>query len=210
MITDGQGYATTTFLKTTPDEWAVDQLKERYGHVLTSTDPTGSPPRLAYDQLKDERKALGSWFDESGKLSPLLQSAFLTNRFHGPIGNGFGWDFRPSGEPEGRMLLFKGALIAATRAALVVPEDQRSRGSIHLGGIATMVRGAYTERAALHTWKGDVQSKLDGAELSRRWVSFQTFSFLARLNADYEWAWDVSKCRKVFGPVDESTRWKLD
>ena len=133
----------------------------------------------------------------------MLQSAFMVNKLHGPIGDGLGWDFRPNGDPEPRMLLFKGTLISVTRSAALIAENQRNRGSMQFGGLSTLVRSAYVERATLHTWRGDEALKIDGAEMSRRWVAHMTYTFLLRLGAEREWAWDASKCRKVFGPVDE-------
>jgi len=203
LVSDGQGHIDAGFAATSPEEWAHAQMRLRYGHALLDEDDAYSFPRQCFDSLVAERKALSSWFDDCGRLSPLLQSAFLLNRFSGPVGDGIGWDFRPNGDPEPRMLLFKGTLIAVTRSSALIPAEQRNRGNMQFGGLATMVRSAYTERAALHTWRGDDTSGIDPADMSRRWVSHMTYTFLLRIGAEREWAWDASKCRKVFGPVDE-------
>ena len=201
LVTDGQGYATKTFLETTPTEWADAQMKVRYGHTVLDTDGAYTFARLCYDQLVEERKSLSSWFDDSGKLNPTLQSAFMSNKLHGAIGDGIGWDFKPNGDPEHRMTIFKGTLVAASRSADLIPQERRNRGNMQFGGLATMIRSAYTERAALHTWRGD--EDLSGADMSRRWVAHMTFVFLLRLGAERTWAWDASRSRTVFGPVEE-------
>lgn len=196
------------FESTTPEEWARRHMLLRYNQVYTDDDPPGSFPHQCFEKLKEERSALDSWFDEHKKFSPTLQSVFMINRLSGPIDDGIGWDFKSDRTPEQRMLVFKGTLLAAWRsAALIAPKDRVS-GNMQLAGLATLIRSAYLERAKMHSWRGfenkNEQRKYDGVAMSMRWVAYQTFLFLIKLSTPHKWAWEISGCYKIFGPIDET------
>lgn len=215
LITDGTGHATTEFLAKFPEEWAREHIQRRYGAAPpTEDDPDGHIVRLCFNFLVEEYRALRSWFTDDGKLSNLLQGRFL-DQMSGPIGAGIGWDFKPNGDPEPRMLQFKGTLISCARSAELIPPHQRNSGAIQLGGIVRLVRGAYTARAELHNWKSQMRMEkdeegrqrevvvVDGERLAQRWVAFRTHTFMIGLGADPMWSWDASRCRQIFGSVDE-------
>lgn len=210
LITDGRGYATQEFLAISPDKWADTQMGLRYGQTKLETDPIDHFTTLCWDYLRSEYRALRSWFQDDGKLSPLLQSKFLATKLSGPLGNGIGWDFKPNGDPEPRMLLFKGTLISAQRSAELLPKESRNSGNMQFGGIVKIVRSAFTSRAELHSWRaqttladGTDKVQYSGADMSRRWVSFRTYTFLVNVGADPVWAWEASRCKALFGPIDE-------
>jgi len=210
LITDGKGFATKEFLVISLEQWANTQMGQRYGQTHLETDDNTNFATLCWRYLKEEYRALRSWFQDDGKLSPLLQSKFLSTKLSGPLGNGIGWDFKPNGDPEPRMLQFKGTLISARRSAELIPQENRNSGNMQFGGIVKIVRSAYTARSELHSWRpvilvneGKEKVQYSGADMSRRWVSFRTYTFLIDVGADPVWAWEASRCRALFGPVDE-------
>jgi hypothetical protein len=205
LVTDGLGHATTDFLTLSPAEWADRQMALRYSQSKLPGDEPGDFPYLCWDHLAQEYLAIRTWFDAGGKLNPMLQSASMSNRLSGPIGDGIGWDWKTSGDPDVRMMLFKGPLIAAWRAGSMIPKRDRNSGNMQLGGLATIVRGAYTERAKIHRWSDTASEDgaIKGDLMSRRWVAFRTYTFLMNLCADPKWSWEVSKCKSVFGPIEE-------
>jgi hypothetical protein len=206
LITDGRDYATKEFLTLSPETWASEHMASRYGHTHLPTDHEDSFANLCFEFLKEEYRSLRSWFTDDGKFSPLLQSKFMTTRLSGPVGNGIGWDFMPNGDPEPRMLQFKGTLISAQRSAELIPPASRNSGNMQFGGIVKIVRSAYTARAELHSWRqqsSDNGLKCSGAEMSRRWVAFRTYTFLITMGAEPVWAWEASRCKAIFGMVDE-------
>jgi hypothetical protein len=207
LIATPDGAILPSFACKSPDDWAKEQMLARYHQILTDADGPGSFIRLCYDRLKEERTALSSWFDSEGKLQLSLRSIFMMNRLAGPIDDGIGWDFRNDGAPEQRMLVFKGTLMAVCRATSLIPVTDRDGGNMQFGGLATLVKSAYTERARLHLWRGydagNDARKYSGSEMSQRWVAHQSYVFLLGLEAPSRWAWEVSGCIRQFGPVDE-------
>src|SRR5208337_50163 len=143
------------FLTTTQDEWAKAHMAERYGALPpTDDDPPRSFPVLCFDHLKSEYHQLRAWFTEPDyKLSALLQSKFLGSEFSGPIGDGFGWDFRRDGDTEPRMIQFKSTLINCYRQLMVLPGRCRSPSNMVVTGLARIVRGAYQIRSEVHMWQ---------------------------------------------------------
>jgi len=205
LITDGNGLAKKEFLHKTPAEWADEQMALRYSQSKMADDKPQDFPFMCWQHLCDEHIAMLSWFDKAGNLNPLVSSASMTNRLQGPLGSGISWDWKSNGDPDVRMFLFKGPLIAAWRAAQLIPYADRNSGNMQMGGIATVVRGAYTERAKIHRWIGYDRegNKISGDNMSRRWVAHMTNNFLISLGADRKWAWDVSKSKTIFGPIEE-------
>ncbi len=210
LITDGRGYATQDFLACTPEKWADEHMAERYGQTRLVKDASDHFAVLCWDYLREEYRSLRSWFTDDGKLSNLLQSKFIHTKLSGPLGLGIGWDFKPNSDPSENMLQFKGTLIAAIRAAEMIPPRARTSGSIQFGGIVKIIRSAYTARAEIHSWRpstevleGKESVKYSGADLSRRWVAFRTNTLLIQLGADSAWAWEASRCKALFGCVDE-------
>jgi hypothetical protein len=205
LITDGDGKAKTDFLLLTPAQWADQQMLVRYSMGKMATDSEDYFPYRCWETLCKEYLALRTWFSPDGTLQPLLQSAAITNRLSGPLGDGIGWDFKTNGDPDLRMTSFKTTLIAACRAAEGLPAADRNSGNGQFGGLAMTIRNAYTERASIHRWVGveDGDVKFTGADMSRRWAAHMTFTFIIRLGADRKWAWEASKCKTIFGPVDE-------
>lgn len=213
LITDeGTGHARKDFLASNAEVWAQTHMAQRYGaSAPLESDGLNHISRLCYEYLQDEYRALRGWFTDEGKLSPLLQSKFLSTRLSGPLGDGIGWDFKQNGDPEPQMLQFKGTLISATRSAELLPVDARNSGNMAFGGIVRLVRTAYTARAAMHSWRaimkkapeGHEEVDVDGAELSRRWVAFRTYNFMVELGAEPVWAWEASRCKSSLGAVDE-------
>lgn len=205
LITDGAGKAKTDFLLLTPAQWADQQMLVRYSMSKLPTDTEDYFPYRCWEHLCKEYLALRAWFAPDSTLNPLLQQASITNRLSGPLGDGIGWDFKTNGDPELRMTSFKTMLIAACRAAEGLPAGDRNSGNGQFGSLALTIRNAFTERAAMHRWVGvDTEDlKLTGADMSRRWAAHMTFTFLIRLGADRRWAWDVSKCKTILGPVDD-------
>lgn len=190
----------------TPDQWAISQMAARYGHTLLPSDGVGHIATLCYEYLKEEHKVIRGWFQDDNKFSELLSSRFLNIYFNRPLGDGIGWDFKMSGEPEHLMVSFKAQLIAAQRALESIPVQEFNTGNPIIGGIRTMIRAAYTSRAKMHSWKP--KSVIKGKEyfsqdLSYRWVSVRTFVFLVKGGVDPIWAWECSKCEGSFGPFDE-------
>lgn len=208
LIASADGTIRPDFAASSPDDWAASQMFKRYNQVVSDSDGPGDFPRICFEKLRDERVSLSTWFNEAdGKLSPTLQSVFMVNRLAGPIDDGIGWDFRPDGSPEQRMLVFKGTLLAVWRAAgLIAPKD-RTVGNMQFGGLATLVKSAYTERAKLHTWRGyqpeNDPRRFTGLEMSHRWVAHRSFLFLLRMGAPERWAWEISGSLKAFGPFEE-------
>lgn len=207
LITDGQGNALTDFLTCTPEQWADRHMPIRYSTARLETDDTNSFPAQCWRQLCDEYQMLRSWFTADGKLNITLQGASAQNRLTGPIGDGLGSDFKTNGDPENRMIYFKSVLIAATRAAALLPPSDRHSGNAQFGGLVKFINGAYSMRAEVHRWRtikiGDVT--YSPSDMSRRWVAMQTYSFMLRLGADNrKWAWEASKCLSIFGPFDDA------
>lgn len=207
LISNEEGYILPSFAATTPEQWAEQQMMARYNQVINAKDAEGSFPRLCYEKLKEEREALSTWFDDKGKLSPTLQTIFMTNRLSGPIDDGLGWDFTPDGSPEYRMLVFKGTLLAVWRSAHLMPLKDRHGGSMQFGGLATLSKSAYAERARLHNWRGyrpdNDNRSFNGEEMGLRWAAYRSFLFLLSLGTNPRWAWEASGAFKCFGPVDE-------
>jgi hypothetical protein len=189
------GVATAGFLTTNAAAWAVQQMRDRYKAASLDADASKGFPAACMAHLREEYRVLRGWFNEAGVFQPLLHSAFLNRKTAGPLGDGISWDFDDAGELDGRMLLFKGTLIATSRAAALVPVDQRGRGNMQFGGIASMIRSAYTTRAQMHNWTS--------AEIARRWIAKRTFFALMELGADPEWSWDTARCPKAFGATDD-------
>lgn len=206
LITDGSGAATNEFLTTLPEHWASTQMGVRYGQIYTPLDGPNHPATLCYKYLLDEYRALKGWFQNDNKFSALLSSRFLQNYMNRPLGDGIGWDFKTSGDPEPLMVSFKTQLISAHRAIEAMPSSERfDSGNMAFGGIRTLVRAAYTTRARMHSWRSRATDNKDytGIEIQSRWISIQTFVFLIRAGIDPSWAWDSSKCKGLFGPFDE-------
>jgi len=208
LITDNAGSATKDFLLKTPEQWANEQMTRRYSQSRQDSDAADSFPGLCWQHLYDEYVALRAWFDETGKLNPMLQSASLVNRLSGPIEDGIGWDWKQNGDPEHRMRLFKGMLIGVCHTATLIPLEDRNSGNKQFGGLATLICSSYTERAAIHRWngvasKGPDQPAVSGMLMSRRWVAHMSYTMLIQLGATRKWAWEVSKSKNVFGLVDE-------
>lgn len=210
LITDGTGHATTEFLGHSPDSWATAHIQRRYGAAPPSEeDPPDHIAHQCFEFLRDEYRILRGWFTEDGTLSPLLQSRFLDQKI-GPLRDGIGWDFRPNGDPEPRMLQFKGTLISCARSAALIPPERRNSGVIQLGGIVRLVRGAYTARAELHPWRAIYKEEgghevlvWDGEQLAQRWAAMRSYTFMVRLGADPSWAWEACRCKQLFGDVDD-------
>ena len=217
LVADEDGNIATDFLARSDTSWAEEHMTRRYGAPPPEEDdPPDHPARLCYDHLRSEFMAIrNGWFDDRGKLSPLLMSRHLSKAFSGPAGNGIGWDFQPNGEPEPRMLQFKGTLIGCRRAAeLRLRATKRPKedcGSAEMGGITRLVRSAFMARAEVHDWrpctegKGDTAVTIQGGEMARRWVSYRTFVFLLQAGAEADWAWSAARCRDAFGHADVPT-----
>jgi len=212
LIADRNGAAIKDFLATTPEAWATEHMAKRYNAAPPSeSDEPGSFPARCFEHLKNEHRQLRAWFVEPDfKVSPLLQSRFLSAQFSGPLNDGFGWDFRRDGDVEPRMVQFKGTLIACYRQMELLPRRDRNTGNVSVVGVARLVCGAYRARAEVHMWRPVERRKDDkvelvcsGEELAKRWVAFRTMSFLAGLGLDPAWAWSTSGCQKIFGIVDE-------
>lgn len=200
-----EGRATDDFMAYKPKAWANDQMRERYGHVLLDDDGANSFPYLCYQHLQREYRGLLTWFDGDRNFMPTLQSVFMTQRVSGPLGDGVGWDFKPNGDPCHEMIVFKNTLLSVWRAAHGVPPRHRISGNPRFGGMATMIRSAYEERAKLHRWtpcRDPKWARLTGAEISARWVAHSTFVFLLQLGVDKRFAWEAARCQKLYGPYD--------
>jgi len=206
LITDGRGFATKEFIATRPDEWAREHLARRYGGSLVlDTDPPDHFARRCFRYLESEYHTLRGWFTDDGKFSPLLHGKFISEQGRRPVGDGVGWDFRANGDPESRMLQFKGTLINAQRAAELLEPKQYTASSVQFAAIARMVRSAFMARAELPNWR-PYDTAISGEDLAKRWVAYRSYNFLVELHAEPSWAWDISLCRRVFGPVDEEPR----
>ena len=206
LITDGRGYITKEFLAARPAEWAREHMARRYGGVqVLDTDPADHFAHLCFRYLLGEYHTLRSWFTEDGKFSSLLHGRFIGSLGQRALGNGIGWDFRSDGDSELRMLQFKGTLVNAQRAAELLGPDQRTASSLQFAAIARLIRSAYVARAELHNWR-PVDDKISGEDLAKRWVAHRTYTFLTGLGAEPVWAWDISLCRRVFGPIDEEPK----
>lgn len=212
LVADRNGIALKNFLATTQEEWAAKHMALRYNAAVPAAgeDP-GTFPSRCYNHLKSEYAQLRAWFTEPEyKLSALLQSKFLSAQFNGPLGDGFGWDFRRDGDTEPRMLQFKSTLIACYRQMEMLPRSDRTISNVSVSGIARLVVGAYRSRAEIHMWRSVERRKDDkvilvcsGEELARRWVAFRTHAYLGSLGLDPAWSWAVSGCQKIFGVIDE-------
>lgn len=208
LITDNAGNATKDFLMKTSSQWADEQMLLRYSQAKHPDDTEDSFPFACWDQLRAEYDALRSWFDQDGKLNLLLQSASLVKRMSGPIDDGVGWDWKQNGDPEHQMRMFKGMVIAIHRAMSLIPRQDRNNGNKQMGGLATLIVSAYNSRAALHRWngasgKGTDQPNASGVIMSRRWVAHMSYTLLVQLGAIRKWSWEVSKCKNVFGVIEE-------
>lgn len=206
------GIARKDFLATTQIEWANAHMVLRYNAAPpTEHDEPDSFVHRCYRHLLGEYTHLRAWFTEPDfKLSLLLQSKFLSSQFSGPMEDGFGWDFGRDGDPEPRMIQFKSLLISCQRQIQMIPRCQRDHGNGAISGIARIVRGAFASRAETNMWRGierrkdgKVEVVLSGEELAKRWVAFRTMAFLVGAGFDAWWAWSISGCHKVLGPVDE-------
>lgn len=211
MIADASGNISQSFLSYSAEQWATDHMRRRYSATPPlDEDPPDHPAVLCYHLLLSEYSAVKTWFSAQGQLSPLLMSRHLAHIYIGSLGDGFGWDFRPNGEPEPNMLQFKGTLIHCRRSLELRAGRQTKKdcGSLEIGATAKLVRSAYTARSSAHAWtsqiegKGDAKRVVQAAELSRRWVAFRSYSFLIQAGAEEGWAWGASKCQEVFGKVD--------
>jgi hypothetical protein len=208
LITDGNGQARTDFMLKSPEQWANEQMALRYNTNIADTDLDGEFPYICWEHLKEEHEILRQWFTDDGKLNLTLQSASIINRLSGPIGDGMGWDFKANGDPEVRMVYFKSTLIAAARAAALIPYKNRDDANQQFSGIAKLVHGAYSMRSEIHRWRGFEYNKVNytPAEVSHRWVAMQTYNFLVRLGVPRPARlWSLSKCNTVFGAFDEPT-----
>lgn len=210
LISDGQGNILRDFLQKTPEQWADEHMVRRYGAAPPRDDDSDDHfARLCYDFLVKEYKTLRGWFTD-GKLSRMMMSRAVSNHVTGCIGNGIGWDFKRDGDPEPRMLQFKGTMISACRAAELKIQDPRVAdcGSLEIGGLAKLVRAAYESRAMIHTWltveEGSGQNKrvVSSDTIAKRWVAFRTYNFLLRYNSDPDFAWGASRAQAVFGAID--------
>lgn len=208
LIADADGLALKEFLKTPDTKWAANAMLRRYGQAPPDHEvdlPTSWASRC-FDHLVAENRILRGWFTDSGKLSPLLQAPFLAQLRAAPMRDGLGWDFKLNGDGEPEMQQFKGTLIYIERCALAMPLADRDMGNLRFAAFLRLARAAYESRAALHPWRPAVQGTkvlYDGAELAKRWVAMRVHSFMVQLGADPYAAWEGSKCRVVFGPVDE-------
>lgn len=202
LISDGNGAMAKEFFATSAEQWAIDHMQRRYGAAPPApTDMEDHPAQMCYAQLVKEHRVIRGWFTPEGQLSPLMMAQTLRRQIGGAIGNGYGWDFQTTGEPDFNMLQFKGTLIAVYRMLELKPRSLKlEQGGAEIGGIAKLVRAAYLGRAESHAWTdtGD----LTASDVSKRWVSFRTMNFLIRSGVEPEWAWSMSKCREVFGPID--------
>jgi hypothetical protein len=213
LIADKDGIATKDFLTTTETAWANLHMSLRYNTAPpTENDPEGSYTQRCYSALVSEYRALRAWFVEPEfKLSILLQSRFLANKFSGTIGDGFGWDFRSDGDPEPRVLYFKSTLMACERQVRMLPPGCAKPSSASYGGIAKLIRHAYQLRAEAHLWaprdmkkSEDPSVNLSGEEIARRWSAYRATAFLISLGMESGWAWNAGGCSRVFGCADES------
>lgn len=207
LVASSDGTILPAFAALDADAWAQREMLARYYQVITDDDGPASFPRQCYNKLKEEREALSTWFDSSGRLSPTLQSVFMMNKLSGPVDDGLGWDFRADGKPEHRMITFKGTLLAVWRGSQLIDPVDRHIGNMQFGGLATMVKSAYTERAKLHSWRDTFPYQDDrrylALDMSSRWVAHQTYLFLLNIGAPERWAWESSNSFRIFGPVDE-------
>jgi hypothetical protein len=202
LIADEQGHMSRDFMECSQRRWVEDHMLRRYNATPPlNTDAPEHPARRCAQHLEGEYTSLRRWFDAEGKLSPLLMSRHLSQCFSGPAGDGIGWDFLPGGDPDVRMLQFKGTLINCRRIMELKGRSEKlDCGSGELGGIARLVRSAYQSRAEGHLWKpaGDQAAEV----IAKRWVSYRTFVFLLHVGAEPDWAWGTSRCRENFGVAD--------
>jgi len=208
LITDGNGVANTEFLLIKPEDWATQQMQYRYSTTLSDTDKERTFPFTCWETLKEEYEILRQWFTEDGRLNLTMQSASIVNRLSGPIGDGIGWDFKNTGEPEIRMVYFKTTLMAAARSANMIPFKNRDDGNQQFNAITKMIHSAFSMRAEIHRWRGvdDGGRYYTPADISHRWVAMQTYNFILSLGVPRPARhWNPSKCRSVFGPFDETT-----
>lgn len=206
LITDGSGSATTEFLLMTPEQWAQNQMIIRYGQMHLPTDGPLHIASLCCQYLKDEYRALKGWFQNDNRFSELLSSRFLSVQMNKPLGDGIGWDFKFSGEPEYLMISFKSQLIVAQRAIECIQPEELNSSNMVLGGIRTLVRAAFTSRAKLHSWRPQIvieKKDYSGIDIKNRWISLRSFVFLVKAGIDPSWAWESSKCKGLLGPFDE-------
>ena len=202
LISDGNGAMSKDFFSLTAEQWAIEHMQHRYGSAPPAPgDPEDHPAVMCYNGLVKEHRVIRGWFTKDGLLSPLMMSQTLARQLGGAIGSGYGWDFQVTGEPDLNMMQFKGTMIAVHRMLELKPRSTKlERGGAEIGGIAKLVRAAHMMRAESHIWT-DID-KTPAVEVSSRWVSFRTFNFLVRSGVEPEWAWGMSKCREVFGPID--------
>lgn len=205
LISDGSGAMSKEFFAVTAEQWAIEHMQRRYNAAPPSPqDMEDHPAAMCYAGLVKEHRVIRSWFTPEGQLSPLMMAQTLQRQVGGAIGNGYGWDFQTTGEPDFDMLHFKGSMIAVHRMLELKPRSLKlERGGAEIGGIAKLVLAAYRGRAERHLWTavGDTSA----SEIASRWVAFRTNNFLVRSGVDPEWAWGMSKCREVFGPIDGGT-----
>jgi hypothetical protein len=213
LISDPDGTALQTFLTASPESWAAEHFGRRYGQALPTEEELQNASSVAarcYRALLEEFTVLRGWFTPEGTLSPLQMAPFLASLRNKPVADGLGWDFTASGEAQLLMQQFKGQLIFCQRAALDVPLHSRTQHNLQFAGLMRLVRSAYGNRADLHSWRPRLKRKdgrevveLTGAELSRRWVAFRSYTFMIQVGCDPHTSWLSCKCHDVFGHVDE-------
>ena len=209
LIADERGQVLQSFMACSDADWAAEHMQLRYNVIPPREDEgAGHPARLCYNHLTEEHRILQKWIDSKGALSHLLMTQSLSQVLSGFIGDGFGWDFTATGEVQPNMLQFKGTLVSIRRTLDLVPRRQDTgkidSGTPEIGGVARLARGAYQARAELHVWKGRTTKNVTytGADMAKRWIAFRTYNFLLQCDADAEYAWNTSKCRESFGPLE--------
>lgn len=205
LISAKNGAVSPEFLATSAHDWAVRHMDLRYSAAPPAQEPREGPDHPAwrcYNLLLAENAILRSWVTAEGIVSPLLMARSVGQLTTLPIGDGFGWDFKPDGTPDLRMLQFKSTLIGCRRMAAIRVTDPNKLdvGSIEVGGHSKLVRGAYQARASMMTWQA--KGQVTGAELARRWVAFRVFVFLIRCGMEETLAWASARCRDAFGEME--------
>ncbi len=213
LISDADGSALQTFLTASAESWAADHFGRRYSQALPTPEELASPTSIAarcYQALLDEFHVIRGWFTPEGKLSRLQMAPFLASLRNKPVADGLAWDFAASGDALPLMQQFKGQLIFCQRAAADVAYSDRTQHNLQFAGLMRLVRAAYGNRADLHNWRPRIKRKegrdvveFTGAELSRRWVAFRSYTFMIQAGCDPYTSWLSCKCHDIFGHVDE-------
>jgi hypothetical protein len=203
LVTSPDGQALTAFLVQSGQEWADKQMAARYGFAGPPTTPFS---RRCHGQLMTEYNAVRSWF-QNGKLSNLLMSKTAAAMASAPLGDGVGWDFKPDGDPDLRVIQFKTTLLAAERTAENLPARERHVGSPHSVGLARLVYSAYKARSEGYRWKASTWkgTEYDGESLAQRWAAIQAYTFFLRMgfDASVDWLWTTMQCQAAFGLIRE-------